>query len=156
MTEWSASLAVGRRASDLLVSLYMVHAQGFDSRPRGRRPRGLTVQLPLDEVHAVRDLVLDRVDVVQQVDLPLLMLPAVIGGLSRVSLALVPRLRLGPGAAHRSLEMKRRRRRRRSSRRDFHDSRRCSRSSSSSVLLMLSSSSEPCRVSTTSLCSTAG
>lgn len=65
---------------------------------------GLTVQLPLNEVHPVRDLVLDRVYVVQEVDLPLLMLPAVIGRLPRTSSALFSSLSLGPRAADWSLE----------------------------------------------------
>lgn len=69
---------------------------------------GLTVQLPLNEVHPVRDLVLDCIYVIQQVDLPLLMLPAVIRNLSRISSTFFPGLSLGPRATHRSLETFRR------------------------------------------------
>ena len=38
----------------------------------------LTVQLLLDKVHSVCDIVLDRVYVVQQVEVPLLLLPAIV------------------------------------------------------------------------------
>lgn len=64
----------------------------------------ITVQLPFDEVHPVADLVLDCIDVIQEVDLPLLMLPAVVVCNLRLSSLLFFHLRLEPGGTNQSLE----------------------------------------------------
>lgn len=70
------------------------------TRPSAR----LTIQLPFDEVHPVRDLILDCVDVVQQVDLPLLMLPAVVVWNFRLPSLLFLYLSLRPRVANQSLK----------------------------------------------------
>lgn len=64
----------------------------------------LTVQLPFDEVHPVGDLILDRIDVIQQVDLPLLKLPTVVVCNLRLFSLLFFRLSLEPGATNQSLK----------------------------------------------------
>lgn len=64
----------------------------------------LTIQLPFNEVQPVWHLVLDCIYVIQQVDLPLLMLSAVICSLSRISPDVFPHLSLAQRATHWSLE----------------------------------------------------
>lgn len=64
----------------------------------------VTIQFPLDEVHPVRHLVLDGIYVIQQVDLPLLVMSAVICSLCRFSPRFFPYLRLAQQATQWSLE----------------------------------------------------